>query len=80
MIHIIFVFLIIALTLPVVCRMINRKQTWISIFCALVIDTLMYLDGFCQHQSKITIACLVLIQVLIMIILSVVLMGMHRGK
>ncbi len=78
--HPILIFLLIALILPVVCRLINRKQTWISIFCALVIDTLMYLDGFCQNQTKITIACLTLIQVLVMAVLSVVLMGMHRRK
>ncbi|MBR6523933.1 MAG: hypothetical protein IKT39_04915 [Clostridia bacterium] len=78
--HPIFVFLVIALVLPVACRVINRKQTWISIICALVIDMLMYLDGFCQNQSEVTVICLVLIQVLVMCILSLMLTSMHRRK
>ena len=78
--HPIFVFLVIALILPVLCRLVNRRQTWASIVCALVIDVLMYMDGFCQNQPKLTIACLVSIQILVMSIISLMLTSMHIRK
>ena len=69
----IYIYPILAMVLPGIFRLINRKLTWQSIPCAVIIEMILYWDEFCYYEARGLMIYLTLIQVAVMIIVCILL-------
>lgn len=78
----IYTYPILAITLPIVFRLINRKLTWLSIICAIIIELIMYWDEFCYYEARPLMIVFTLIQIVVMVIVTIILnlIGKKRHK
>ena len=73
-------YLVFTILFPLVFRLINRKLTWISIVCAVVVELIMYWDHFCYYESRGLTIYLTLIQIVIMIVITIMLNLIKKNK
>lgn len=69
----IYLYPTLAIVLPGIFRLINRKLTWMSIPCAVIIEIIMYWDEFCYYEARGLMIYLTLIQVIVMSVICIVL-------
>ena len=69
----IYTYLALAIVLPVIFRLINRKLTWVSILCAVAVELIMYWDHFCYYETRGLTIYFTIIQVVIMVIITIIL-------
>jgi len=76
----IYTYSVLALLLPIVFRLINRKLTFFSIVCAIIIELVIYWDEFCYYEGRPFMILFTIIQILVMIIISVILSVLGKKK
>lgn len=69
----IYTYLVLTILLPVIFRLVNRKLTWASILCAVVIEVILYWDHFAYYESRCFTIYTTIIQAVIMVIITIVL-------
>ncbi len=76
----IYTYPILTIFLPVCFRLINRKLTWLSIICAVIIEIIMYWDEFCYYEARGLMIYLTLIQVIVMSVICILLNLIKKNK